>query len=508
MSRKSAALVIKGMAFGFLTGVLSSLKFTGVLCYQVGAIIFIIALILLAGRKRTLAATAALLIILSNIVPAYSSVADFSDEWQDPYQAYGIQDKSLQGYIALTDAMNASPPMSMDLTLIAVGVRNFDESGKIENQQVLALDGESPTFGIDSPEFSEFKFTSAVNLFLEDDGWYADSITQYSVNNAWTNYEREEGLYGNYFKCYFSYKHLGAASYLFEQYLEDGKVYVTIPISFAYGDVMGQSKADSASEIFARVDRVKRAGSETGGSKGYAGLWELKEIKSYFIERTRNSYRLAETHEFINEYSGNDPTYDTLATVSGNTLNFKIITDYPALKEVTSLTAEFGELPQKMPAFETLRITANTSAYYEDQIKNVRETIDSVPVSVGFLPGLRPEQFNTTESDTDTIAYPLGYNLGEIWFENIDGGFQAAVPQGQEEGELLTVSPYDATASRHLGKSAIAYIYEWNMKGVIPGGSEGEEDEDEAAASDDGWWTGSDTDEEWSEHASEESTDL
>ena len=192
MSRKAAAVVIKGMTLGFLAGVLSSLKFTGAICYLVGAVIFIIALILLAGRKRSLAAAAALLIILSNIVPAYSSIANFSDEWQDPYEAYGIQDRTLQGYIALTDAMNASPPMSMDLTLIAVGVRNFDESGRIENRQVLALDGESETFGIDSPEFSEFKFTSAVNLFLEDDGWYADSITQYSVNNAWTNYEKKK----------------------------------------------------------------------------------------------------------------------------------------------------------------------------------------------------------------------------------------------------------------------------------------------------------------------------
>ena len=513
MSRKAAAVVIKGMTLGFLAGVLSSLKFTGAICYLVGAVIFIIALILLAGRKRTLAAAAALLIILSNIVPAYSSIANFSDEWQDPYEAYGIQDRTLQGYIALTDAMNASPPMSMDLTLIAVGVRNFDESGRIENRQVLALDGESETFGIDSPEFSEFKFTSAVNLFLEDDGWYADSITQYSVNNAWTNYEREEGLYGNYQKCYFSFKHLGAAGYLFEEYLEDGKVYITIPISFAYGNVMDQSQADSASEIFARVDRVKRASSETGSSKEYSGVWELKEIKTYFVERNRETYRISETHEFKNEFSGNDPTYDTLATVSGNTLNYKIITDYPSVKEVTSLTAEFSELPERMAAFETLRVTVNSSAYYEDQIKNVRNTLDSVPVSVGFLPGLRPEHFNTTESDTGTIVYPLGVNLGEIWFENINGEFQAPAPQGQEEGELLTVelilgpnSPYDATASRHMGNPVIAYIYEWNMTGVIPAGTEGEEDEDEAAASDDGWWTGTDTDEEWSEHADEGET--
>ena len=90
--------------------------------------------------------------------------------------------------------------------------------------------------------------------------------------------------------------------------------------------------------------------------------------------------------------------------------------------------------------------------------------------------------------------------MGEIWFENINGEFQAPAPQGQEEGELLTVelilgpnSPYDATASRHMGNPVIAYIYEWNMTGVIPAGTEGEEDEDEAAASDDGWWTGTDT---------------
>ncbi len=510
MSRKAAALVIKGMALGFLAGVMSSLKFTGAICYLVGAIIFIIALILLAGRKRTLAATTALLIILSNIVPAYSSIADFSNEWQDPYQAYGIQDKSLQGYIALTDAMNASPPMSMDLTLIAVGVRNFDESGRIENQQVLALDGESPTFGIDSSEFSEFKFTSAVNLILEDDGWYADSITQYSVNNAWTNYETEEGLYGNYQKCYFSYKHLGAASYLYEQYLEDGKVYITIPISFAYGDVMGQSKADSASEIFARVDRVKREKS-TESTSQVSGVWELKKIDTYLIKWVNKS--LSETEKFTGQWTGIVAGGDEVSIgVSGNTMEFIRTRQFHDGYDQINWKAVFGEPPSSIKAFETISISAEEEGTYYNSSDNSTIEYEASLACASFLKGLRPEKFSSKEYDTDTMAYAFGAGMGQTWFERSEGFLQSTAPQGQIDGEILTLElalgnnqPYDTDAGRPWEIPIISYQYEWKAGTIIPAGSQGEEDED--AGSDGGWWSGTDdTDEEWSEHASEEET--
>ena len=504
MSRNIAAGVIKGMALGFLAGVLSSLKFTGTICYMAGAIIFILALILLAGRKRTVAAAAALILVLSSALPAYSSLAPNSDGWMTPWEAYDIiyNEGSFDSYNELTQAMDASPPASMELTLVAMGDSSyFYESDRVKSQNVLAIDGNSDTFSIDSPESWYYKFTSSMNLILEDNGWYVDSITSYSINNSWTNLETEEGLYSDYQRCGFPYFPTLP--------MEAGEFYIIIPIEFQYGD---ETKVYSRTELYARVDRVKRTYSEEDNSQPYAGNWELKEIKSYFIERTKDSYHSAETHEFKDEFSGSDPTYDTIATVSGNTINYKIITDYPpAVKNSLSFTAEFGELPAQMKAFETLRVTASGSGFYEDEINNESETYDSVPISVGFLPGLRPDKFSTAEFDSDTVVYPLGTGLGEVWFENINGAFQAAAPQGQEEGELLTVelilgsnSAYDATASRHMGTPVIAYIYEWNMKGLIPAGTEDEEDED--TGSDGGWWSGTDTDEEWVEHASEEET--
>jgi hypothetical protein len=501
MSRNMAAGVIKGMAFGFLAGVLSSLKFTGIICYITGAIIFIIALILLAGRKRTVAAAAALILIISSGLPAYSSLPP-ADDWMTPWEAYGINGDTQAGYSDLIQAMEASPPVSMELTLVAFGDSSyFYESDRIKSQNVLAIDGNSGTYSIDSPESWYYKFTSSMNLILEDKGWYVDSITSYSINNSWTNLETEEGVYSDYQRCYFpNFSTLP---------MEPKEFYIIIPIEFQYGD---ETKVYSKNELYARVDRVKRTNTQDDSSQVYAGSWQLKEKKSYFLESSKESYRTAETHEFIDEFSGSDPTYDTVITVKGNTIDYKIITDYPpTVKNILSFTAEFGELPQEMKAFEILRVTANGSGYYEDEINNESETYDSVPISVGLLPGLRPDKFTTTESDSDTVVYPLGIDLGEVWFENINGAFQAAAPQGQEEGELLTVelilgsnSAYDATESRHMGTPVTAYIYEWNMKGAIPAGTEDEEGED--TGSDSGWWSGTDTDEEWSEHASEEET--
>ena len=502
MSRNMAANAIKGMVLGFLAGVISSLKFTGIFCYIAGAIIFIIALILLAGRKRTVAAAAALILIMSSCLPAYSSLIPDSDGWMTPWEAYDIiyNEGSSDSYIELTKAIEASPPASMELTLVAMGDSSyFYESDRLKSQNVLAIDGNSDTFSIDSPESWYFKFTSSMNLILEDNGWYVDSITSYSINNSWTNLETEEGVYSDYQRCYFPY---------FSNLPKEPKeFYIIIPIEFQYGD---ETKVYSKTELYARIDRVNRTNTIGESPQVYAGSWQLKETKSYFIESSRDSYRTAEKHEFKDEFSGNDPTYGTIATVFGNTIDYKIITDYPpAVKNVLSFTAEFNGLPEQMEAFETLRVTANGSGYYEDEINSEGETYDSVPISVGLLPGLRPDKFRTAETDSDTVVYPLGI-VGETWFENINGAFQAAAPQGQEQGELLTVelilgsnSAYDATQSRHMGTPVIAYIYEWNMKGVVPAGTEGEEED---TGSDDDWWSGPDTDEEWSEHASEEET--
>ena len=230
MTRNTAAGVIKGMALGFLAGVLSSLKFTGIICYIAGAIIFVIALILLAGRKRTVAAAAALILIISNCFPAYSSLLQDSDGWMTPWEAYGItyNEGSFDSYDELEQAMRSSPPASMELTLIALGDNSyFFESDRIEGQKVLAIDGNSEAFSVDSPESWYFKFTSTMNLILEDEGWYVDSTTSYSINDVWTNLETEEGLYSHYGRCLFPY--------LPNLRPEAGEFYIIIPFEFQYG---------------------------------------------------------------------------------------------------------------------------------------------------------------------------------------------------------------------------------------------------------------------------------
>lgn len=501
MSRNTAVSPIKGMVLGFLLGVISSLKFTGIICYIAGTIIFILALILLAGKRRTIAAVGALILILNSGLPALASLP--TDGWMTPWEAYGIsyREGSFDSHRELRDAMEASPPLSMELTLFAIGDSNyFEESGRINNQRVVVLDGKSETFTVNSPQTWYFSFTSYINLVLEDEGWYVDSKTDYSIKDSWTNNETEAGQYEDHQKIH--------ALYGSNIPMEAGDFYIGIPIEFEYGD---KTKVYSLSYLYARVDSVKREKSLGETPQNYDGSWQLKEVKSYFIESSRSSYRVAETHDFIDEFSGNDPTYDTIATISGNTIDYKIITDYPpATKNVRSFTAEFNGLPEQMEAFETLRVTAIGSGYYEDEINNESEIYDSVPITVGLLPGLRQDEFSTTESDTDTIVYPLGWGLGELWFEEINGAFQATAPQGQEEGELLTIelilgsnNPYDATASRHMGTPVIAYIYQWDMKGEVPAGTDGEDEDND---SDNGWWGGSDSDEEWSEHASEEDT--
>ncbi|HNZ83271.1 MAG TPA: hypothetical protein PKK75_06430, partial [Sedimentibacter sp.] len=501
MSRNTAACVIKGMALGFLAGVLSSLKFTGIICYIAGAIIFVIALILMMGRKRTVAAAAALVLIFSSALPAYSSLLPDSEEWMTPWEAYGINKDVQSGYLELIQAMDASPPVSMELTLIAVGGGYIDESGKIENQQVLAIDGKSKTFSIDSPDnpsYSQYKFSSVIDLILEDGGWYADTITSYSVNNSWTNFETEEGRYGDYKKCYFP-----------TIPLEPGKIYIAIPISFEYGDA-SHGKAYSGMELYALVDRVKREKS-TESTSQVSGVWELKKIDTYLIKWVNKS--ISETEKFTGQWTGIVAGGDEVSIgVSGNTMEFIRTRQFHDGYDQINWKAVFGEPPSSIKAFETISISAEEEGTYYNSSDNSTIEYEASLACASFLKGLRPEKFSSKEYDTDTMAYAFGAGMGQTWFERSEGFLQSSAPQGQIDGEILTLElalgnnqPYDTGAGRPWEIPIISYQYEWKAGTIIPAGSQGEEDED--TESDGGWWSGTDdTDEEWSEHASEEET--
>jgi len=508
MTRNRAGKVIKGMIAGFLIGVLSSLKFSGILCYIVGAVMLMLALAFMIGRKRAAAAVTAMLLVLSAALPVSASSSPDPDEWLTPQEAYGIPGDTLSSYMELANAVSADPPASMELTLVAVGARNFEESLRLDNQQVVAENGESGVFNVNAA-FSEFSFDSTVSLHMEEDGWYADSSTSYVADNSWTNDETEEGTYKDYQKCCFSSGHLGAANYLYEQYLEPGKFYMEINIPFAYGDVLGESQASSATQIFARVDRVKRTEDE-GGSGQVSGIWELKGTETYIIRQVDSSVSTAE--KFTGQWTGNDLVDEMDISVTGNTITYIRTRAYSEGEFINDLTASFGEPPSQLKAFDTLRISVSEEGTFYDSGNNSSREFEGGLACAGFLPGTRSESFSTRENDSDLMAYPFGAGLQQIWFENADGFLQSSIPPGQTPGEMMTLElafgvhePYDTSQGRIWEIPVIAYLYEWKSGGVLPPESE---EEEEGTGDETAWGADIEIGGDWDEHANGEETGV
>ncbi|MHC1734918.1 MAG: hypothetical protein AB9921_04520 [Erysipelotrichaceae bacterium] len=480
MTTSAAGVLIKGMIAGFFFGVLSSLKYSGFWCYIAGAIFLVLAFILLLSRRKTLVATAALIVFMGSILPAYA-LLQVNDKWVTPQQAYGIKGDTLTSYMELANAVNASPPANMELTLVAVGAKFFDRSVSISPQKVLVENGQSGSFTVNA-QFSDMRLDSLVSLHLEEDGYYASSSTTYSVNDSWTNDETEEGTYQTDKKSYFSFRHLGAANYLYAAYLEPGKFYMEIDIPFAYGDFAGQSKVDSATQILVRVDLVKRDFDE--GEQPVSGVWELKETLTYMLIPGNNFVN--ETEQFTGQWSGSDSVDQMNINVTGTEINLVRTRTHVNGQWIYDITANFTAPPSQLKAFDTFSLPINETGTFYDSEKNTTEALSFKLASAGFLSGRRGDGFNTKINPNDTMAYPFGADLGQVWLELSDGQLVASVPPGTTAGEIMTLEmalgvhdAYDTTLSRIWEIPVIAYVYEWKG-GTIPTPDDEDESDEHA----------------------------
>lgn len=485
MTRNAAGIVIKGMMVGFFFGVLSSLKFSGPWCYIAGVFLLFLALITRLGKRRVVVASGILIYLMGSILPIYATLNQVTDRWVTVQEAYGIKGDTLSSYIELTNAVSAAPPANMEITLIAVGAKYFDESVAIEHQKITIENGESSSFKVEA-EFEDFSFNSLVSLHLEPDGYYATSSTAFSANNSWTNEETEEGNYQAEETAYFSFRHLGSASYQYTNYLEPGKFYMEINIPFGYGDLMGQGQVSSATQILARVDLVKRDLVD-GESNNSIGYWELKESSMYML--VPDYYGVVNTVPFNGQYIGDQPSDKITVNVSNTEISLASRRTYSDGYSEHIYNSKFGQPPSRMNAFDVLEISFNqTHSYYDSRTNQTSENPNPFGV-VGLLPGRRANSFSSKINADDDMTYPFGADLSQTWFELQNGVFRGNVPPGKVAGEMITLElalgfheAYDSKQSRVWELPVLAYIYEWKG-GVIPPS----DDEDEEGIGDDYW---------------------
>ena len=488
MTRNAAGFIIKGMIAGFFFGVLSSLKFSGPWCYIAGTGLLFLALITRLGKRRIVVMSGILIYLMGSLLPIYATLNQVTDKWVTVQEAYGIKGDTLSSYVELTNAVSAAPPANMELTLIAVGARYFDESVAIEQQKVIIENGESSSFRVEAL-FEEFSLNSLVSLHLEPDGYYASSSTAFSAKNSWTNDETEEGNYQTDETAYFSFRHLGAASYQYTNYLEPGKFYMEINIPFGYGDLMGQGQVSSATQILARVDLVKRD-MDTGESNNAIGYWELKESLMYML--VPDYYGVVNTVPFNGQYIGDQPSDKITVNVSNTEIVLASRRDYSDGYSEHLYNSIFGQPPTRMNAFDALEISySQTHSYYDSRTNETTENPNSLGV-VGVLPGRRADSFSSKLNADDDMAYPFGADLSQTWFELKDGAFVGNVPPGNVAGEIITLElalgfyeAYDSTQSRVWELPVLAYVYEWKG-GVIPP-SDDQDDESDDESIDDYW---------------------
>lgn len=499
MTRNRAAIVIKGMALGFIIGVLSTLRFNGMFCYFLGIIMLVIALfLLLISRKRLVATVGALVLILGATFPAYCTAPPNSAQWITPEEAYGIEGdiSEVATYMELKRAFEASPPSSMELTLVAIDGTlldaTIDEFYLLENQEILAENGSSDVFYIEKTFTGKNEsISSSISLHLEEDGWYSDSTTSYWANNLWTEYETIEGTNKSRDKCTVSTFHLHNE---YKKLFEPG-LYIKITPSFSYGDLLqGIEPINAGPAIYLRVDRVKLVKDTTGG--GSLGIWELKKTETYILRPDHNT---STKEKFLNNFNEEFIVDKYNISVSGNNIDFTktrdlVVESGQKVQEKHEIRANFGEAPATMKAFETIKLSLREEGIYTDSY-NVTHSMDGFS-HAGFLRGLRPDSFSKLHSDQ--LAYAFGADIEETWFEYADGGLLSSAPQGERNGEILTLElvignpePYDPTSLRLWIIPVIAHIYEWKSGALPPDDSEDGEDEYESS---NGWWIGTDDD--------------
>lgn len=252
---------------------------------------FIIFLISLLTRKKTLALGGALIMILYSNVPVYSATYAIFDRWVTPMQAYAINGdiNDPDVYMELKEEFEKAPPGSIEFTLIAVGTKYFDESHSIKNQKIISKHGYTTMFEV-LGNFKEFSSASSVSLhneYGEDEGeenllgWYAHSFSIYYPNEEDTSSSDDDLEQQEYEKCNGFSGHLSEERYKYNEYIEPEAFYIEIPLPFGYHITGGKDSPNSEMKVIARVDRVKReADTDLNIDEGKEGTFPYKVYES------------------------------------------------------------------------------------------------------------------------------------------------------------------------------------------------------------------------------------
>ncbi len=438
----------KGMAFGFFIGVITSFIVQGFFCYMAGAILSLTGLVLLMlGRGRRDRARLAVAVLMASLFLPFLGMQNtaLAADYQNPYEAYGIEQGEPLSNMNLVNAMQASPPASMQLTLVAAGDNDFSSSAALAGAQTVdAENGVSGVFSVSSPQLEEYLFNSSIQLHLEADGWYADASTSYEANNGFTEYKTVSGSEATDMKCYFIITEGAIDSYLYELYSNPGSAYISIPVPFAYSQMgLEDNSWSSGTQILARVDGVDREMSQTPGGQTANGAWQLIETKTYRLVLTDYGTGTMVT-EPIESVAGVDDGQDlNLVEVDGYRIRYR--SNFSGSIEYN---AEFEAPPQQLGAESQLSVGITEN--------NTVDGMSIGPVSGAlWLAGERPQTFSSGENNSNELGVDLPY----FYLERQGDVLTIMVPQGAD-GERATLEMVMGTTA--LGAVILANVYEWD----------------------------------------------
>ncbi len=481
LPKERAAHWILGLFVGFLMGVLLSFIGLGALSYAIGLVILLLGvffwIISLLGKKSV--AMLIFVFLMVQGLPFFPVKAESS--WQDPFDAYDISLNEAYDYMELSNAMELSPPAAMELTVVAAGYKNFDQSIALDPIELVLDNGVSERIQLTEIQFNDAIYGGYVTCYLDVDGWYAETEMGYQVRDSWTNNEWVAGLENAYSKIY---THpaaiIGAPAYLYENYVEAGYMYVSIPIEFSYGDMASMGEVSGGASLFARVDAVKLESSPQAEA-AYGGQW-VRIKDETFILSSQNS-----------EYQEKIPVDGTRDLSSGSFINVTefygngIMTQYG---DETSLMYDYyvdysQDLPERLKAEEQLNIPFSGEFYLDGNALDQMEP-NSRMVFIAHRLGEQADQELMSESGFVGASYSP--NMASI-----------VVPQGSVEGERMTVV---RGLGNFEGVAFMATVYEWKYVQIIPEDEEPEGEITQDTGEEDPWedpWA-QDWEDDWSDY--------
>lgn len=429
-----------------------------------------------------------LVMIFSSSIGSYSASTPATDQWLTPMEAYGISgdinDSNI--YTELMYAFETSPPSEIELTLIAIGRKDFQELQAIENQKITSKYGYTEIFYV-SGNFEEFSLQTSISLHFEEGeeegdsgekllGWYAHSFGTYYPNNGDTVNKNEDLEEQEYEKCNIFTGHLGEENNKYKDYIEENAFYIEIPLPFGFHLTGGKDTPNRETKVLARIDNVKRE-MEVNNSIYERKVWELQRIETYYLKSDNKvGTRVKFNDNFVGKGNYVDSDVDLTINVSKNTIEYTRTTHIKENNEsktrIEDYTISFGEPPTFLKPYESIRLSISEVGSISGFDGVVTEYSKGLACA-GFLLGIRPETYITKESDKDTIRSPYGTKLDQRWFANVDGYLQNAAPMGEIDGKLMTLElgfdmleSYDSTESFHQEIPVIAYIYKWKEGNV------------------------------------------